>query len=137
MDSFVKLVGVTQVDGVWSSVAGGLEKACRKTGGDLTSDYLWSECRAGRAFLAVVTRDQNIIAASVWRFEKWTSGTKLRCLALYGSGLKSWLPEHMEFLNELAKAGGAKTLVSEGREGFKKIFPKARILRTLYEVELT
>lgn len=132
----VKLCGTYQVDGVWGAVSEGLERACRKTGGDINAHYLWSECRSGRAFLAVIMDGDQIKGASVWRFEDWSSGKKLRCLALYGVDLQSWLPEHMEFLSELAKAGGTTTLVSEGREGFAKLFPKARKLRTLYEVEL-
>jgi hypothetical protein len=131
----VALAGAHQVDGLWSQIADGLEHACRKTGGDLTAHYLWTECRSGRAFLVVVSAE-TIIAASVWRFEQWTTGRKLRCLALYGVGMKDWLRPHRKLIEDLAKVGGATSLVTEGRKGFQRIFPAARVLRLLYEEPL-
>lgn len=132
----IALAGVHQVDGIWAQVADGLEHACRKTGGDLTADYLWSECRSGAAFLVVISREQELLGASIWRFEKWSSGKKLRCLALYGKHLCDWLQQHIEFTKAMASAGGATSLVTEGRRGFQRVFPKAKVLRQLYEVAL-
>ena len=132
----IELAGVHQVDAVWSAVAEGLEHACRKTGGDISADYLWGECRGGHAFLVVISRDNEILGASVWRFEKWTSGKKLRCLALYGKHICDWLEQHVEFTKAMAKAGDATALVTEGRRGFQRMFPKARVLRQLYEITL-
>lgn len=132
----LSLAGVHEVDRVWPLVSGGLENACRKTGGDLTSEYLWSECRSGRAFLVVIARDSEVIGASVWRFERWTSGRKLRCLALYGRDMKSWLPEHERLTFEMARVGGATSVVTEGRTGWKAKYPNARIVRTLLELEV-
>jgi len=129
----IEVAGVQQVDGLWGLVADGMERACRKTGGDLTSDYLWTECRSGRAFLVVVVRDTDIIAASVWRFEKWTTGRKLRCLALYGRHMRDWLGAHRKMIEQMARVGGATALVTEGRAGFQRVFPEARVLRQLYE----
>lgn len=133
----LSLAGAHEVDRVWPAVAQGIEDSCRRTGGDLTGDYLWSECRAGRAFLVVIALHSEIIGASVWRFEKWTSGRKLRCLALYGRDIKSWLGEHQKFTENMARTGDATAIVTEGRVGWGRLFPKARVLRQLYEMELT
>lgn len=131
------LAGCHEVDGIWPSVARGLEHACRKSGGDLTADYLWSECRSGRAFLCIVSDGPAICAASVWRFEKWSSGKKLKCLALYGQGMRGWLDGHRAFTVEMAKAGGASSIVTDGRAGWGRLYPEARILRQTYEVDVT
>ena len=137
-DFRVELAGAHQIDGLWPAVAEGLERACQETGGDLTADYLWSECRAARAFLMLVIEDDSIAAASVWRFEKWTSGKKLRCLALYGKvgQMADWLDAHRKATIDMAKLGEATALVTEGRAGFARIFPEARVLRQLYEVAI-
>lgn len=135
------VVNVTEIDRIWPSVAYGLEHACRKTGGDLTADYLWSQCRSGAAFLVVVVkRDidaEELVGASVWRFEKWTTGKKLRCLALYGRGFNDWWPQHYKLLGEMLKAGQTTQVVWEGRKGFERLFKRARVLRQLYEGEWT
>lgn len=140
-DTACSLVGVHQVDGLWSQIAEGLEHACRKTGGDITAHYLWTECRAGRAFLVVATAPtklgHEIIAASVWRFEQWSSGRKLRCLSLYGRDMKSWLADHRKLTLEMAKTGGATALVTEGRPGWARVFREAKTLRVLLEEQLT
>lgn len=131
----VEVAGVHQVDSVWPLVADGLERACRATGGELTADYLWGECRAGRAFLLVVA-DIGIRAAAVLRFEQWSTGKKLRCLALYGTDMRDWLPQLTDAAKQLAKVGGATSLVSDGRKGWARLF-NGKVLRQTYEVELT
>lgn len=130
------LAGAHQIDALWGKVSHGLEAACRRSGGDLTADYLWAECRSGRAFLVVVSSDTWITGASVYRFEQWTSGKVLRCLALYGTGMADWLPQLLSLLREMARAGGALRLVTEGRTGFARALPKVRVLRQVYEMDI-
>ena len=43
------------------------------------------------------------------------------------------MPELHEKVKQAAINCGATSLVEEGREGWKKIFPEAKPLRTLYE----
>ena len=102
----------------------------------MTADYLWSECRSGKAFLVIVTQGKEILAASVWRFEAWSTGCKLRCLGMYGTKMKQWLEDHRAFTLEMARVGGATSLVTDGRLGWERIFPQARILRQTYEIEI-
>ncbi|MDP3971975.1 MAG: hypothetical protein Q8P61_03580 [Candidatus Nanopelagicales bacterium] len=133
----IELAGVHQIDGVWPQVSDGFEKACRKTGGSLDAPYLWAETRAGRAFLIVVSEDSAVIAASVWRFENWASGRKLNCLALHGRAMTEWLQQHREFVTAMAKAGGATALVADGRVGWARTFPDAKLIRQTCEIQLS
>lgn len=107
-----------------------------KTGGDCTASDLWAQCRAGTAFLLVVHEDDEIIAASVWRTENWATGTKLRCLALYGRDMERWLSDKRKAVKSLMHQCGARSVVTEGRAGWAKLFPEARQLRVLYEAKL-
>jgi hypothetical protein len=132
----VSLVSVPIVDTCWPMVTYGLEHACRKTGGDITSDYLWRECRAGEAYLFVVADGEQIIGASVWRFERWTSGRKYRCLCHYGERMADWADDMRTLVESAAKAGGATSLVMEGRVGWGRRYPETRLLRNTYEVDL-
>lgn len=135
-DVAVGIASVPEVDRIWPSIANGLEDACRATGGDLTADYLWSECRAGHAFLVIASRRDEMLAASVWRFEKWTSGRKLCCLALYGHDMRAWLVPHRDMILEMAKAGQATAIVTTGRKGWERLFPNATVLRQTYEATI-
>ncbi len=130
------LVSCHLVDTVWGMVTYGLEHACLKTGGDIGSDYLWSECRSGAAYLFVVTDGEQVIGAGVWRFEKWASGRKYRCLCAYGERMAEWADDMRELVERAAKAGGATSLVMEGRRGWGRRYPEARLLRNTYEVDL-
>lgn len=128
----IDLLGVHQIDGHWSLVTEGFQKACLDT--DLTSHYLWVECRAGRAFLAIVSRDEKVIGAAVFRFEDWPSGCRLRCVILYGRDLAEWVAQLRTFTEELARVGGAVAIVAAGRMGFERVFPEATVTRQSYEM---
>ena len=129
----VTLVPLHLVDGVWRHVSDGFGRASKRSGGDLTVGELWQGCRAGHCFLFVVHDDQNVVAATVWKPELWRSGPKFRCLALFGLGMQDWMPELHEKVRETAVQCGAESLLAEGREGWKRIFDKAKVLRVVYE----
>lgn len=129
----VTLVPQHLVDATWPRVSEGFERASRRSGGDLTVGELWQGCRAGNCFLFVVHDNERIVAATVWKPELWVSGPKFRCMALYGAGMKDWMPDLHEKVRQTAILCGAKSLLSEGRVGWQKIFPKARVLRAVYE----
>lgn len=135
----VSLVPVIEVDRVWPLVREGLENSCTACGGDLSAADLWRECRSGNAFLILVLEEGKILSASAWRPETWSSGGKLRCLALYGVGLWKWIGPLRAAVLELKQNVGAESLVAEGLEKwgalFKRLFPNARKLRVLYEEE--
>jgi hypothetical protein len=120
------------VDSVWQQVSEGLQGSLLKTGGDLAIGELWQDCRGARSFL-VVAHGDTIKAASVWRPEVWQTGTKLRCVALYGKGMSDWLPAMRGVATDIAKACGATSFITEGRRGWEKVFPNAKVLRVLYE----
>jgi hypothetical protein len=111
----------------------GFQKALLKTGGDLSLGDLWQQARRGDAFLIIAHEEDRLYGASLWRPEVWQSGTKLRCLALYGTEMAGWIADMRTTAQKIAKDCGATTLLAEGREGWTKIFPNAKRLRVLYE----
>lgn len=133
----LSLAGVHEVDGVWPVVAEGMEKACRRTGGDQTAHHLWEICRSGAGFLVIAADDAGLVGASVWQFQNWTSGKKLRCLALFGRDFASWVEDQRKFTMEMARVGGATSIVAEGRRGWERLFPEAKLLRQVYEAPVT
>ncbi len=136
MVSLVKceLVPVWGIDGAFQHVTQGLQKSCDRSGGDLDAAYLHRECRSGQAML-VVSSDDTIDGAVVLRFENWSGKSVLRTLALWCDGEGAW-----EALNakahEIGKQFGAKSLIAEGRKGWERRYPNAKILRQLYEIGL-
>lgn len=129
----ITTVQVADIDAVWPHVRAALEDACLRTGGDISSVDLWQSCRRGESFLIVAHDGETMQAASVWRPETWQTGRKLRCQALAGKNMKSWLGEMRDEATRIARGCGATSFVTEGREGWSKIFPKAKRLRVLYE----
>ena len=125
-----------EVDLFWPAFAERLQTACMKTGGDISSGDLWQMCRSGNAFLVIVLDQQKVSAALIMRFENWSGKQVMRCLAIVGDMMAEWLPMAKDFIQKMAKDGGAKSFVSEGREGWSRIFPDARKLRVTYEVDI-
>jgi hypothetical protein len=129
----ITLVSVDRVDAVWPHVREALEAACRRTGGDLTSATLWAGCRRSENYLLIAHDETVIKGVSVWRPENWATGRKLRCLAVAGVGMKDWLRPMREEAANLAKLLGATAFVADGRTGWKRTFPKARVVRVVLE----
>jgi hypothetical protein len=70
------------------------------------------------------------------QFQKWTAKQVMRCLAIVGDDMASWLPMARDFIAQMARDGGATSFIADGREGWTRIFPAARRLRVTYEVEI-
>lgn len=92
-------------------------------------------CRSGNAFL-IVAFDDDFRGAIIVQFQKWVAKHVLRCMAIVGEDMDSWLPLAKEVIGKMAIDGGATSFVAEGRDGWAKVFPTARKLRVTYEVEL-
>ena len=92
-------------------------------------------CRSGQAFCVVVF-DEEPRAILIMQFQKWTAKTVMRCLGIVGDGVDGWLPAARGFISNMARDGGATSFVAEGRDGWAKLFPDAKKLRTTYEVGL-
>jgi UDP-N-acetylmuramyl tripeptide synthase len=107
-----------------------------KTGGDIETGDLWVQCRNGSAFLLIAHDGDKIAGASIWTRQTWQTRRVMRCLALYGTGMTGWLPDMRALAIQLAKDNGCTSLVSDGRRGWQRIFPNAKVLRNLYEEKL-
>lgn len=132
----VSLIPAAQVDGLWSMLTQGFQKALMKTGGDLSLADLWQQARRGDAFLIIAHEEDRLYGASLWRPEVWQTGTKLRCLAVYGVEMSSWKSDMRAMARKIAKDCGATSFIAEGREGWTRIFPNAKRLRVLYEEKI-
>ncbi|NNH67825.1 hypothetical protein [Rhizobium laguerreae] len=133
----IGIANAAEVDQFWPAFASRLQIACDETGGDISSGDLWQMCRSGNAFLVLVLDDAGFKAALIMQFQKWTAKQVMRCMAIVGDDMASWLPAARDFIAQMAKDGGATSFIAEGREGWTRIFPAARRLRTTYEVELS
>lgn len=131
-----RLWAAAQVDGIWPALSEGFSYAAMATGGDITSGELWQGCRRGDVFLIVSHDETKVFGASIWKPETWQTGVKLRCLGLYGTEMHLWIDDMKALAASIAKDCGATSLLAEGRDGWTRIFPKAKRLRVLYEEAL-
>jgi hypothetical protein len=113
-----------------------MQRSCERTGGELSSGYLWQECRAGHAFLFIALEEMTILGAAVVRFDTWPNGTRLRGLGLCGKDMKRWWEPMRAEVIRRGREGGAVAWVDMGRKGLRKYLHDAKILGTVYEVRL-
>lgn len=131
----ISLIPLSHVDQVWPHLSEGMKEACRRGGGDLTPDWLFAVCRKGDALLFVAHDDLVIQAGLVCRVETWSGQRVLRILAACGWDMDQWLPavrEYREWLRNL----DISRVVFEGRRGWQRAIPQARVLRQVYEVNI-
>lgn len=132
----IAIANSAEVDQLWPVFSARLQKACERTGGDISSGDLWQMCRSGNAFLVVVLDGDELKAALIMQFQKWTAKQVMRCLAIVGDEMDEWLPAARDFIAGMARDGGATSFIAEGRDGWARIFPTAKRLRVTYEVEI-
>jgi hypothetical protein len=128
------IIRPNEVDNVWPSIAEGMIKSCRGT--NLSAGYLWTQCRAGEAFLVIVHEDGDYLGACVTRFETQPERLILRGLALCGKDTKKWLATLQDKLRQMAREGGATIFVDDGKPGLVKLIKDARVVRVVYEVDV-
>lgn len=132
----IEIAGVQDVDGVWPLVGPKFHAAAERFGDEIGAGELWQICRSGNAFLVIAYEEKNILMQCVVRFEKWNGKPVLRVMTLAGTNMKTWLSALLEFLGDLGKANGASLLLTEGREGWGRVIPKGRKLRSLFVMEI-
>lgn len=131
----LELVPLVHVDEIWKHVASGMERACARSGGGVSAPWLFGECRAGRALLFAVCGDKAVHAALVARVEERQGGRVLNILMACGHGMGRWLDiirQHRDWPVRL----GVSTVAFEGRPGWRRVLPEARVVRHVYQVEL-
>ena len=131
----IRLVPAGEVDQVWPEIAEGMREACRRCGDDVSAWHLFSWVRRSDALLFAAMADGSIKAALVVRPEQWGGRQVLHILALTGWDIDRWLPElaaHRDWPDML----DIQTVIFEGREGWKRKLPQARVVRSIYEVDM-
>ena len=133
----IEICNIQEVDQVWPLIVDRMKEASIRCGGQSDPMNHWSLCRTGNAFLIIVRRGPGkIIGAGVWTFEHWINGKKLRCLSVWGYNMASWYEKYEAFVIEMARVGGATSLVAMGRKGWERVEPRATVLAQLYEVKI-
>lgn len=132
----IHLVPLAEVDHAWPAIAEGMKEAVRRGGDDLTVPYLFQACRSGAALLFVAVADEEVKAALVCRPEQWGAKRVLRILALCGWDISDWLPTLRSY-RTWPNALDVEAVVFEGRKGWERTIPEARVLRQIYEVGLS
>ena len=127
----IQLVPLVDTDRVFPLCVEHIQRSITKgMADDLTVPYLFSECRASRAFLYVNVTD-HITDAMILRFE---NPGIARVLIFGGEGGVNWVDE-LPKLAETIKPYASK-LVFEGRKAWARKLPKAKIMAVRYEMEL-
>jgi hypothetical protein len=132
----IEIVNLIYVDSVWERVGQKFQRAIDLCGDDYSTADLWQMCRSGSAFLIIAREGEDIAMASVVRFEKWASGQVLRVVGIAGDRMSEWAEDWQAFMENMAREGGANRIVSEGRDGWHRVFRKARKLRVVYEMRV-
>lgn len=132
----IEIVNLIHIDSVWERVGPKFQVGIDKCGDDISTGELWQMCRSGHAFLVIARVDADFLMGSVVRFEKWASGSVLRVVGIAGDRMNEWADDWQSFMENMAREGGADRIVSEGRDGWHRVFKKARKLRVVYEMRV-
>lgn len=133
----IEIANITQVDAIWPLVSPKFREAIEKHGDDFSPGEVWQMCRSGSAFLVIGHSGDQIRIAAVVRFDRWSNGPILRIIIAGGSDIDEWDTQMYDFIENLAKENGAKRVVAEGRKGWGRKYPKLKLLRCTYVMEIS
>lgn len=131
------IVPLQLVDEFWPQLAAGFNNACKRAkADDLNAGILWQMARKGEAFLILAHKGEEILQASLWRFDGPLEPESFRCIMLYGQNMKLWYEPMLKFISETARQNGAARLVTKGRRGWLRKCAGAIKINDDYEVDL-
>lgn len=128
-------IATADIDAAWVAAVPLMQRIA-DSAPDLSLAWLWSGLRAGalQLFLAG-SAEGGHAAALVCRLEDWKGGTVLRIVGAASDDRRGWFALWPDFAAEAGRMGAAR-IVFDGRRGWARKIPEARILRQVYEVEL-
>jgi len=129
----IHLVAHPYVDLVFPKVAPWLAKAVGKFT-SLTLPDLLSLCSARRAFL-FIDHPEEPTNALVGQFDTRGGESVFVVLAMGGRGGENW-PKLFDAVAEFAKTYGSKAVYWEGRKGWQRVIPKAKVIKQTYRFEI-
>jgi hypothetical protein len=134
----ITVVAQADVDAIWQYIAAKVTDCLQAQRADCTAADLWSQCRAGTAFVVLITEETEFRGAVVWRFETWPDGPVMRAIVAVGDGIEGHFEEIYAWCEALAKSMGAGRITIVGtRPGWgRKIKRKATVTYNyVFEVE--
>lgn len=138
----IRLVGLGEVDAIWPHIAEGMAACCRKSGGDITPDWLFMSSRRGDALLYAIERpEEGLLGALIGIPQVWANERVLRVVGFCGAGMETWLEELLFDKVQLSSIGISKC-VFDGRAGLlphlQELVGKdrVRVVRQVYELEI-
>lgn len=136
----IALIGLQEVDNIWSSIAEHVVKCLKKTPSYYSAGELWQMCRSGQAFLLLAHEGTEVRGAAIWQFQTAYGQTVFTCLMLAGKDMGQWTVPMLESARSIARDGGAKQLSATSRVGLvqtlKKQIPGLKVVRQSYLVEV-
>lgn len=133
----ITLCPTQAVDQAWPKIAAGFGRALARGGGDLTIPDLWVTARSGQGFLFLAHDETGIHAASLYRFDTWSTGVRFRCLAIYGDKpAEEWFDAMLSEAERIGRMGQAVEIITEGRDGWGRRVKRLRRLRNTYAMPI-
>ncbi len=126
----IRLVRLYEIDDVWPHLLEGFAEACRRCGDDVSTWHLQMWLRRSDALLFVT---DGIKAGLIVRPEQWGEERVARVLSCTGRDMQEWLTDAIG--SDVWRAHlGDLPIIFEGREGWKRAIPNARVLRVVYRI---
>lgn len=109
------------IDSYWPIVSGYIESAIDHACGELELHDIYQKLHSENMGLVTITESEGISAACVVEFIDYPQKYALRVVALGGEGMKSWLPELLEFLDRWAEENDMDRIEQMGRDGWIRV----------------
>lgn len=128
-----------EVDGYWTHLSDGMERACKKARCNRIAPELCQACRTGHYWLHVAkTDDGEVVGGIIFSVYETPWGRTAEVIALCGHDLKGWVRDLREY--RWLKTMNITRIEATGRPGFARLlraFLPLRVIRHVYEMELS
>lgn len=131
------VVPTDQIDFHWPEIARLLQPVIDISFGEVTLDGIHDRLMNGQEILIGVFDGPKLVCACVLGITQFETGKRvLQMPYVGGTGIDDWLADGFGLIRQIAESTGCSHIRGCGREGWGRVLPDLKRIRTIYECEV-
>lgn len=132
-----KVLNPEEIDYRWPEIAKFLEPVVDVSFGEVTLDGIYSRLINMQEILLAVFESEKLTCACVLGITQFETGKRvLQMPYVGGAGIETWLSDGFKVIREIASSTGCTHIRGCGREGWGRVLPDLKRIRSIYECEV-
>jgi hypothetical protein len=131
------VVPADQIEFHWPEIAKLLQPVIDVSFGEVTLEGIYNRLMDGQEILIGVFDSTKLVCACVLGITQFETGKRvLQMPYVGGNGMEEWLVDGFDLIRQIAASTGCSHIRGCGREGWGRVLPDLKRIRSIYECEV-